>query len=162
MGQTAMGAVTGVGANSPMLQNYFSQQKSPPSDYLQPGVSTGNFLTGGSSYLGNLNLLTPEQQNALSQILTQPSDYEAFTKSIVDPSLKTFQEQIIPAIQQSYENLGAGSSGALNRALAQSASDLSGNISQNYMQYLQQGQQNKLAGLGIRGFNRPYNKTRVF
>jgi hypothetical protein len=123
-----------------------------PQGYLQPGSETGDWWGGKTNYMGNIGLLSPEQQNVLSQILNQPQDMEAFTKSIVEPSEKIFKERLVPGIQERYEAMGAGSSSALNQALSNAATDVSSSIAPQYMQYLQQGMGNKLSALGIRPF----------
>jgi hypothetical protein len=84
---------------------------------------------------------------------------DAFTKSIVEPSQKIFQEQTIPGVQERFESMGAGSSGALNRALAGAAQDFSSGLAPEYMKFMQQGQQNKLAALGINAFNPMISQT---
>jgi len=74
-----------------------------------------------------------------------------YQKGLVDPSLRTFNEQVLPSIQQRYVDADAGSSSALNQALAKSATDLSsglsGQLSGLLLQGQQQGSQNQLGAL---------------
>jgi len=112
-----------------------------------------------------VNLLTPEQQSLLSGALTgigpdalstfgsflqpqTPGDIqEIFQQSYVDPALQTFQQQIVPSIQQRFADANAASSSALNQALAQSAGDLSTSLGSQYGQFFQNQQQQQLQAL---------------
>lgn len=91
---------------------------------------------------------------AYSEFL-QPYDAQAFgdlfQKSFVDPATQTLQRQIIPAIKESFLGTDESGSGSLNRALAQSATDLSTSLGSQYMNFYNQQQANKLnalSGLG--------------
>ena len=97
-----------------------------------------------------MDTLTPDQKRILTQVLgdigpgaidtfqqfLRPSSGEEiqteFQRSFVDPAMQTYQQQILPAIQQRYADVGASSSSALNQALAQSASDLSTGLGSQY------------------------------
>ena len=127
----------------------------------------GKTLTGGSERREDINLLTPEQQQLQSSLFNQlgpdfiktfgqflspmlSGDMEAmFQKSYVDPALQALEQQITPAIQQKYVDANAGSSSALNQALAQSATDVSTQLGQQYGQFLQNQQLQKLQALGL-------------
>lgn len=103
-------------------------------------------------------MLTPEQQQLFSQTIQQlgpdfmsslggflqPQSQEdlqsTFQQSFVDPAMQTFEQQVVPGIQQRFVDAGAGSSSALNQALAQSAGDLSTSLGAQFGQF-QQGQQ---------------------
>jgi len=117
----------------------------------------GKLLSGSTQHAGNVSLLTDEQQQLFSQLLTglgpqlqgtlggllQPGeqDYQdVFQKSYVDPAMQALNQQIIPGIQQQFADTGSSASSALNQALAQSASDVSTAIGSQYGQFLQ-GQQ---------------------
>lgn len=80
---------------------------------------------------------------------TQLNDF--YQKSLVDPTLQNYNEQVLPAIQQRFGDANAGSSSALNQALAKSATDLSSNLSGQLSGLLyqgqQQGSQNQLSAL---------------
>lgn len=119
--------------------------------------------------VGSAQLLTPQQNNFLSGTLGQTEgstnnalmqllggfnpdqlmDY--YQKGLVDPTLQTYNEQVLPSIQQRFVDSNAGSSSALNQALAKSATDLSsglsGQLSGLLFQGQQQGSQNQLGAL---------------
>jgi hypothetical protein len=121
----------------------------------------GKTLMGGVSRKENIELLNPQQQQLFSQVLGQagpsaggafqnllagqsPEEMQnIFQKTYVDPAMQAYQRNILPSIQQRFVDLDAGSSSALNQALAQSATDLSTSIGSQYGQFLQgqQGQQ---------------------
>lgn len=128
----------------------------------------GDTLMGGIEHEGNVSLLSPTQQrylsmigtpgvaggaqNAFQQFLqpTTPESYQdIFQQSVVDPAMMQYQQSVLPAIQQSFGDANAGSSSALNQALAQSASDLTTSLGQQYGQFYQQGQQNQLNALNL-------------
>jgi len=129
----------------------------------------GKTFTGGSQHVGNLQMQTPEQQQFLSAVLGgigpqaaqsyqqflqpyQPEQFEGlFQQAFIDPAMLTYEQQVLPAIQQRFENLGAGSSSALNQALAQSATDLSTMLGSQMGQFYQQQQANQLGALGQLG-----------
>ena len=70
-----------------------------------------------------------------------------FQKSIVDPQLQTYKQQVVPGIQQAFGDLDAGSSSALNQALAQSAKDLSTSMGAQYGNFFQNQQNAQLQAL---------------
>jgi hypothetical protein len=125
----------------------------------------GQTLTGGVSRKENVSMLTPEQEQLFSSLLTglgpqaqqtlggflQPQsqqDMEAtFQKAYVDPAMQTFEQKTIPAIQQRFVDANAGASSALNQALAQGASDLSTSIGSQFGQFQQGQQQQQLQAL---------------
>ena len=118
----------------------------------------GKTMMGGTTRQDDVSMLTPEQQQLFSSILSQlgpgaidslgglmgPMGEEEmqnlFQKSYVDPAMQTFEQQTVPGIQQRFADVGAGSSSALNQALAQGASDLSTSMGSQYGQFMQ-GQQ---------------------
>jgi len=128
----------------------------------------GKTMLGGSQRMKDMSLLTPQQSGFLSSALgpeqqqlaggaysdlLQPYNPQGFgdlfQKSFIDPSLEALERQIIPGIKESFAD-SAGSS-ALNRALAQSATDVSTGLGQQYMNFYNQQQANKLnalSGLG--------------
>jgi len=103
-------------------------------------------------------MLTPEQQQLYSQTLQglgpdflqsfqnflQPMGQEemdsVFQKAYVDPAMQTFEQQVVPGIQQRFADANASSSSALNQALAQSAGDLSTALGSQYGQFFQNQQ----------------------
>ena len=62
--------------------------------------------------------------------------------------MQTYEQQVLPAIQQRFIDVGAGSSSALNQALGQSAADLSTMLGTQMGQFYQGQQQNRLQALG--------------
>jgi len=79
-------------------------------------------------------------------------DYQdVFQQTYVDPAMQAMQQQIIPGIQQRFTDANAGSSSALNQALAQSASDLSTSLGSQFGQFMQGQQQNQLNAMGMFG-----------
>lgn len=132
----------------------------------------GKTMTGGSTHEKNIDLLTPDQKKFLSGILgssgirdsakqsykdfLQPYDpqqyQDVFQKSVVDPTMQTYNQQIVPGIQQRFVDANAGSSSALNQALGQSANDLGTMLGGQYLDFFKQQQANQLSALsGIGG-----------
>jgi hypothetical protein len=73
-----------------------------------------------------------------------------FQKSFIDPAQQAMQRQIIPGIKEQFLGDESGSS-ALNQALAQSATDLSSTLGQQYMNQYNIGQDRQMqafTGLG--------------
>lgn len=128
----------------------------------------GKTFLGGQTRRADIQLLSPDQQRLFSQLGTMGPAYTAglqqmaqglapeqqqqvYEQSYLQPALQALQEQIAPAIQQRFVDAGAGSSSALNQALARAAADVSTGIGSGYGQFLtgQQGlQQNALAQMG--------------
>ena len=96
-------------------------------------------MGGDAKQVGTVQLMTPEQRKFLKSILGNMSpqsmgalggllkgyDEDMFQKSVIDPSMRTYEQQILPAIEQRFTDANAGTSSALNQALTQSAGDLS-------------------------------------
>jgi hypothetical protein len=119
------------------------------------GSGVGRTLFGGVKHQGNVSMLTPEQQQALSQIVPQGGQLAAqnfqkflgpqsqedmqslFQQSYVDPAMMAYERNVLPAIQERFGNMNASSSSALNQALAQSASDLSTSLGSQFGQFSQ-------------------------
>ncbi len=123
---------------------------------------------GGSKYEGNIDMLTPEQKQFLSNIFGgtgaageamgqflkpySPEAYQdVFNKAVVDPTMMQYQRKVLPSINQQYVDANAGSSSALNQALAQSATDLGTTLGGAYGQFFQNQQANTLNALGQMG-----------
>lgn len=124
-----------------------------------------SLLFGKSKFKGNVNLLTPEQSSFLSSILShsqglangaynhllQPYSPEAFNtfyhQSFIKPSQDFLQRQIIPQIKENFLGLDESASGALNRALAQSAADVSTQLGQGMLNQYNIQSQNQLGAL---------------
>ena len=126
----------------------------------------GDTLMGSAKHSGNAPLMTGEQNDWLQQLLqgmgpqgealqnlltgsTPEQSQELFQQSFIDPAMLTFQNQVLPAIQQRFVDAGAGSSSALNQALGQSAADLSTMLGGQMGQFQQGQQQNTLQALGL-------------
>lgn len=95
---------------------------------------------------------------AYSQLLQPKSmeDYQQlFQQSFVDPAMQQFERKVIPSVQQSFVDANAGSSSALNQALAEAATDvttnLGGQFGNFYTQQQQLQQQGQLGALGQLG-----------
>ena len=146
----------------------------------------GQTALGGTQMGPNAQLLTPEQQNYLSQALgnaapqagnaysqfLQPQgmeDYQSlFEQSYIKPAQQALQRNIIPTIQQSFVDENAGSSTALNRALAEAATDVTtnlgqqfGNFYQNQQNLQQQGSLGALGQLGGLAGQRAFEPTTI-
>ena len=100
----------------------------------------------------------PQQRNLASQSFSgflQPYNPEQFQdlfqKSFIDPATQALQQQIIPAIKETFLGLDESGSGSLNRALAQSATDLSTALGSQYMNFYNNQQGNKLNALNLLG-----------
>jgi hypothetical protein len=73
-------------------------------------------------------------QNATGQLL-EGGNEEQFQKGIIDPAMRTYEQQMLPAIQQRFGDANAGSSSALNQALVSSAGDLSNTLAGQRINY---------------------------
>lgn len=134
----------------------------------------GDVFMGSTRQKGSAQLLTPEQRQFLGGMLVpeqqqaaqqatlgllQPQGIEeareAYQQSVVSPALQALRRDIIPTIQERFAGAGAGSSSALNLALARSAEDLTQQLGQQFGQYYAGEQarqmQGQLGGLGALG-----------
>lgn len=125
----------------------------------------GKTLMGSTKHVGNVSTMTPEQEGFLQQIFgqlgqpgvetlgqfLQPYDPEQFQglfqQAFIDPALLSYEQQVLPAIQQRFVDANAGSSSALNQALAQSATDLSTMLGSQMGQFYQNQQANQLSAV---------------
>jgi len=84
-----------------------------------------------------------QAQETFQQFL-QPMDKgqmdDIFQQAYVDPAMQSYEQQVLPAIQQRFTDANAGSSSALNQALGQSAKDLSTSLGSQYGQFFQNQQ----------------------
>jgi len=114
-------------------------------------VGKTNLMTPQQTeYLNLLMALGPEAQGSLLQLLS-PYSEEMFQESIVAPAMQDYQQQLLPMLQQQFENANASSSSALNQALAQSAGDMSKLLSGQRLGLQQNMAQRQLGGLGVLG-----------
>lgn len=89
--------------------------------------------------------------------MKQGIDQSAFKTGVVDPMMQQYNQQVLPSVQQRFTDLNAGSSSALNQALASSANDLTTQMGQMYLPFMQNQQQNKLAAAsGLSNLYLPY------
>jgi len=127
----------------------------------------GDIMMGSAKHSGNAPLMTGEQNDYLSQLLQglgpeaqgalsqflQPYDsgqyQDLFQQAFIDPAMQTYEQQVLPGIQQRFVDANAGSSSALNQALGQSAADLSTMLGGQMGQFFQQQQGNTLSALGL-------------
>jgi hypothetical protein len=72
-----------------------------------------------------------------------------FQKSFIDPAQQALQRQIIPGIKEQFLGMDESGSSALNQALSQSATDVSGLLGSQYMNQYNQQQGNLLQALGL-------------
>jgi len=111
---------------------------------------------GGVTRGENIDLLTPQQQSFLSQAMQgqDPQQFqEMFQKSFVDPAQQTMQRQIIPGIKEQFLGMDESGSSALNQALSQSATDLSGMLGSQLMNQYNLGQARGLQAAGQQQFS---------
>lgn len=101
------------------------------------GSNNGQLASGAYS-----DFLQPYNQEAFGEL---------FQKSFIDPAQQALQRQIIPGIKEQFLGLDESSSGSLNRALAQSATDVATGLGSQYMNFYNQQQDNKLNALGQLG-----------
>ncbi len=129
--------------------------------------NVGDYMFGAQGkHLGDVGLLDPSQQNYLSQILggqsgeqahgalgnlLQNYDEDFFQKSVIDPSMKSYREQILPEVQQGFAGAGAGSSSAFNQTLARSAQELASSLAGKRLDLQQNVAQRQAGGLGVLG-----------
>jgi len=117
----------------------------------------GQTMLGGVENKGNLDLLTPEQQQYLSSAMSglgqmgqeqSPEQFnQLFQKSFVDPAQQMMQRQIIPGIKEQFMGMDESGSSALNQALSQAATDLSSSLGSQLMNQYNIGQNRQLGAL---------------
>lgn len=122
------------------LQNQIGDMAGQGLVQIDPNLQNNQLYNQASGALGNI--LRPQSQDELNQ---------AFQSSIGDPTMRQFDRQIVPGIQQQYANLGAGRSSALNQALAQASTDLSTNLGSLRQDFLQRQQQQQIGAAGQAG-----------
>jgi len=91
-------------------------------------------------------------QDVLGKIIAGPGggayDPESATRfwetSVKAPAIKSWQEEILPAVKESFIGLNAGRSGAANRAIAKSGEDLMSSLSASLGDILYKGEQSQL------------------
>jgi hypothetical protein len=135
----------------------------------------GRFLLGSEDKARKFDKYTPEQKQLFSQLFQAlgmdegplsdifgefdpQATQDFFQKSVADPSMRNFQQQVIPGIQQSFADQGPSS--GLYNSLATAGRDLSENLSSTLAQYMyqaqNQNQQNRIQGVNSGLQNSPY------
>ena len=122
-------------------------------------------MMGGAQREENIDLLTPQQQNFLSSVLGgqtgnaqqaygnllqdySPDEFQDFyQKSFIEPAQQNLQRNIIPTIKESFLGMDESGGSSLNRALAQSATDLSSQLGQGMLGQYNQQRQNQMGAL---------------
>lgn len=104
----------------------------------QIGLTQGYDFTKDPAYQQAFNTLS--QSPFMRQF--DPMQYESyFQQGVANPALKTYEQQILPAIQSRNYSPSAVHGSSLNQALRSSAEDLSTGLGALRANYLQQGQQ---------------------
>jgi len=120
-------------------------------DILKPGIERPDMISQRKFE----KMLEPSR-DYYKGILGQQDDMAGFEKGVVDPMMQQYQQRVLPEIQQRYSDVGAGSSSALNQALAASAGDLTTQLSAQYLPYQQQQQAQRMAAAqGLIGATTP-------
>lgn len=65
---------------------------------------------------------------------------DQFQQGVVEPSMQMYQQELLPALEQRYADIGSGSSSALNQALTKSADDFTNLLASQRMGYQNQQQ----------------------
>lgn len=111
--------------------------------------------------MGAAQTMTPEQSNFLNSLITglgpdaqkafapllQGFSEENFQKGVVDPTMRSYNQQVLPAIEQRFTDANAGSSSALNQALVSSSEDLANILGGQRINYQQMANQTSLGAL---------------
>ncbi len=89
-----------------------------------------------------MQLLNPQEQGQQFE--------DQFQKGVVQPTMQTYQQDILPSLEQRYSDVGAGSSSALNQALTRSSEDLTNLLAGQRIGYQGQQQQYGLQNQQLR------------
>jgi len=120
-------------------------------DILKPGIKRPEMMDE-KDFEG---MLAPSRDFYKNQ-LGQTDDMAGFQKGVVDPMMQQYNQSVLPGVQQRFSDVDAGSSSALNQALNASAGDLTNQLAQNYLPYMQNQQQNRMnAAQGLIGSTSP-------
>ncbi len=90
--------------------------------------------------------LGPQAQEAFKPLLGGFSE-ETFQKGVVDPTMRSYNQQVLPAIEQRFTDANAGNSSALNQALVSSSQDLANVLGGQRINYQQMANQTSLGAL---------------
>ena len=113
-------------------------------------------MMGSTQNAGNVDLLNPQQQQFLSQLLGRSSDPgqfdQMFQESFVNPAQQQFERYTIPGIKSQFLGTDSSGSSALNQALGQASTDMYSSLqNQKLNQYNTQTNQG-IQGLGVKAF----------
>jgi hypothetical protein len=122
---------TGLGNITPQMTQGIAQGKTKGklkeisllTPQQQSFVNSALNMGGPQALQGLLSMLGPVNQDTLNSI---------FEKGYLNPAMSAFNNNILPGIQQRFADMDAGSSSALNRTLANAASNLSTNLGSAY------------------------------
>lgn len=161
MGKSTKGALLGSSKHEKNIELLTKDQKRFLSDVLSKGTSAKS-KRAYQGYLEdepkiNLDKLLRPSRKTYEDLMNQGSDMDAFKAGVVDPMMQQYQQQVLPGLQQRFVDANAGSSSALNQALASSANDLTTQMSANYIPFMQGQQQTRLqAAQGYAALSNPY------
>jgi hypothetical protein len=157
MGKTMMG--------SSKHEKNISMLTKDQSRYLSDILTRGSSQKAKREYQGFLDdktdidldkLLNPAR-DVYGDLMNQGNDESAFKKGVVDPMMQQYNQQVLPATQQRFVDANAGSSSALNQALASGANDLTTQMGSLYLPFMQGQQQTRLqAAQGYASLANPY------
>lgn len=127
-----------------------SQEQQNALSALFPGLVQGGVTAGQTQQQIGAGI-----QQALPDLLaglTPGGQEQIFQQAVAAPTMREFEQQILPQLRQSAQNVGAGSSSAFNRALARAGTDLAANLASQRASFGLGQQQQALANLlGISG-----------
>lgn len=105
----------------------------------------------------NLDKMLQPSRDTFGNLMQQGGTQADFQKGVVAPMMQNYNQQVLPALQQRFVDQNAGSSSALNQALASSANDLTTQMGSLYLPFKQNQQQTQLsAAQGYAGLSNPY------
>ena len=105
----------------------------------------------------NLDKLLKPSRKTYESLMDEGSDLSAFKTGVVDPMMMNYNQQVLPGLQQRFVDQNAGSSSALNQALAQSAGDLTTQMGSLYLPFMQNQQNIRFnAAQGNAALSNPY------
>jgi len=101
--------------------------------------SAGNYdLTKSPIYSSAQNYLT----NTLNSQFNPEQYNQMFEQGVANPTMKTFNEQVMPSIRSQYYSPGAVYGAGLNQAMSKAGTDVTQGLGALKSQYMMQAQQN--------------------
>lgn len=117
-------------------ETYGGSWSAPASDVQSQLFKTVENLLKGTT--GDPNALAQANAQKMSKGFTAPTvsagTYDPtavqqwYTDALVNPAMRTWEKEIVPQVQEKFISQNAGSSGAANRAIANSAEDVTSNL----------------------------------